>query len=106
MTAITSEPTTAAQIEALRDLTQSEGWRLYRELVLQEISGDFEEHITKALDVADSAVALDRMRQVAAVRKAGLRWLKLPQERLKALTDQVERRDEATHNPGRRPVGL
>lgn len=96
----------AAQIEALKDLVQSKGWLLYRQCVLDEIAGDFENQITKALDNTDSALALDRMRQVAAVRKAGLRWLKLPSERLKTLTEQVERKDDIAHSPGRRPIGL
>lgn len=101
-----SDITTPAQIEAFRDLVQSKGWQMYRELVMQEIASDFEEHITKALDVPDSGVALDRMRQVAAVRKAGLRWLKLPQERLQSLTEQAKRHDETTTRDSRRPVGL
>jgi hypothetical protein len=96
----------AAQIEALRDLVSSQGWKLYREMVIGEISGDFEEHITKALDVPDAAVALDRMRQVAAVRKAGLRWLKLPIERLESLTETVQMHDSIKHQQGRRPLGL
>ena len=95
----------AAQIEALKDLMQHPGWALYRAFVLNEIAGDFEEHITRALDVPDPTVALDRMRQVAAVRKAGLRWLKLPSERLKTLTEQVERKDDIAAK-GRRPIGL
>ena len=99
-----SDLTPAAQIDALRELTQSAGWHLYRELVLQEITGDFEEHITKALDTPDAAVALDRMRQVAAVRKAGMRWLQLPQERLRTLAESARTTEERGY--GRRPVGL
>lgn len=101
------ETPSAAQIEALRDLLQSKGWSLYRECVLQEIAGDFEEHITRALDAQNETLALDRMRQVAAVRKAGLRWLKLPEERLRSLSEQVTRNDDAeVGRVGRRPVGL
>jgi hypothetical protein len=102
-----SELNQAAQIEALKDLISSQGWKLYRDMVVGEISGDFEEHITKALDVPDAAVALDRMRQVAAVRKAGLRWLRLPQERLEALAQSVNHRHDIEDTRiGRRPVGL
>lgn len=96
---------TAATIEALKDLLQHPGWHVYRQLVLDEISGDFEEHITRALDVPDPSVAIDRMRQVAAVRKAGLRWLKLPKERLDALV-AGQRKEEAVVLQGRRPLGL
>lgn len=102
---MTEDLSPTAQIEALKELTQSQGWILYRDLVIQEISGDFEEHITKALDVPDAGVALDRMRQVAAVRKAGLRWLKLPQERMQALVEGKDREAEEVRI-GRRPVGL
>ena len=102
-----SDVTPAAQIDALKDLVSSQGWQLYREMVLGEISGDFEEHITKALDVPDATVALDRMRQVAAVRKAGLRWLKLPHERMEGLVEAVNRtHDNRETRPGRRPDGL
>ena len=100
------DATPTGRADAYRELLQSDGWQLYREDVMQEIAGDFEEQITKALDVPDSILALDRMRQVAAVRKAGIRWLKLPQEKLKTLTEQAERKDEIAHTPGRRPVGL
>lgn len=100
-----SESQATDDIEALTDLMASRGWQLYRELVMNEIAGDFEEHITRALDVPDATVALDRMRQVAAVRKAGLRWLKLPKERL---ADLLRQRQTEAHNasPGRRPMGL
>lgn len=100
--------TPAAQIEALTDLVQSQGWKVFTDLVLSEISGDFEDHITRALDVPDAAVALDRMRQVAAVRKAGLRWLHLPKERLKTLSDKVNQSHELedARLVGRRPYGL
>ena len=95
--------------EALRDLLQSRGWMIYRELVMDEITANFEEHITRALDVQDATVALDRMRQIAAVRKAGLRWLQLPKERLEALAREAD--DAIRHNDrlsiaGRRPVGV
>lgn len=98
--------TPAAQITALKDLLQSEGWQLYRDLIMQEIVGDFEEHITRAMDHENSAIAIERMRQVAAIRKAGLKWLKLPQQRIDALTADVRHRDEVSHNQGRRPAGL
>ena len=94
-----------ADIEALRDLVQSRGWALYREIVMTEIAGDFEEHITKALDVADSTLALDRMRQIAAVRRAGLRWLDLPKRKLADL-QQGQQTELAASGPSRRPMGL
>ena len=97
--------TPAATIEALTDLLQHPGWAIYRGLVMDEIAGDFEEHITRALDVPDPSVAIDRMRQVAAVRKAGLRWLKLPKERLDALTQQ-HKTEHLVAVQGRRPLGL
>lgn len=100
-----STDTPNADIEALNDMIQSRGWLLFKDLVMAEIASDFEEHITRALDVPDQAVALDRMRQVAAVRKAGLRWLKLPTERLKTLSGEQERQT-AAERPGRRPAGL
>mgnify|MGYP001608685268 CR=1 FL=1 len=102
-----SELNQTAQIDALKDLVSSQGWQLYRDMVIGEIAGDFEEHITKALDVPDATVALDRMRQVAAVRKAGLRWLKLPHERIEGLVEAVNRtQDNRDTRPGRRPDGL
>ena len=93
------------QIEALTDLQQSSGWRLFRDLIMAEISGDFEEHITRALDVPDQVVAIDRMRQVAAIRKAGLRWLKLPAERVKTL-EQGEQASQPVRLLSRRPEGV
>ena len=102
-----SETTPTDRIEALRDLVQSQGWKLYREMVLKEIAGDFEEYITKALNIPDATLALDRMRQVAAVRGAGLRWLSLPEQQIKALTEQVEHQDDRKLAAvSRRPVGL
>lgn len=103
-----SDTTTAAQIEAFRDLTTSQGWKLYCEAVMGEIEGKFADEITRALDNGNSDLALDKMRQVAAVRLAGLRWLKLPQERLAQLTDKVDhaRETKDAHLVGRRPVGL
>ena len=95
--------------ESLKDLLQSRGWMLYRDMVMEEITANFEEHITRALDVQDATVALDRMRQIAAVRKAGLRWLQLPKERLEALAreaDEAIRHQERLSVVGRRPVGL
>ena len=104
---MTDDLSPAAQIDALRDLTQSQGWKLYRAMVMDDIAGKFEDDITKALDVPDAAIAIDRMRQVAAVRKAGYRWLTLPEERLRSLTEQVTQRDEVTHmHAVRRPRGL
>lgn len=93
------------RIEALIDLQTHPGWQLYREAVLAEVTSEFEEHITRALDVPDPTVALDRMRQVAAVRKAALRWLKWPAERLATLTQQAETQQRTTTSVSRRPEG-
>ena len=103
-----SDVSTAAQIEALRDLTSSQGWKIYTEMVKREIEVDFADHITRALDSQTSEIALDKMRQVAVVRKAGYRWLKMPEEKLQALTNVVEHAQETkdNHLVGRRPVGL
>lgn len=97
--------TTKADIEALTDLVQSRGFALYRQMVMAEIAGDFEEHITKALDTSDSTLALDRMRQIAAVRKAGIRWLELPKRKLQELQQGVQAA-QAVEGPSRRPMGL
>jgi hypothetical protein len=94
-----------AEIDALSSLIESDGWKKYREMVMTEIAGDFEEHITKALDSPDSILALDRMRQVAAVRKAGLRWLSLPKKRLDMLNQQASTERDVLPM-GRRPQGL
>lgn len=91
------------QIDALRDLQQHPGWQIVRDAIVKEITGDFETHITKALDHPDGAVALDRMRQVAAVRAAGMRWLKLPQETLARLMAQAQADEPQV---SRRPNGL
>lgn len=96
---------TKADIEALHDLVNSRGYALYRQMVMEEIAGDFENQITKALDVTDSALALDRMRQVAAVRKAGLRWLELPRRKLQELQQGLEN-ETTMSGPVRRPMGL
>lgn len=93
------------QIEALQNLQQHPGWHVFKEAVLHEIAGQFEDDITRALDTVDSTIALDRMRQVAAVRKAGLRWLKLPAEKLAQLKQQAQVEAQA-QSPGRRPVGM
>ena len=103
--AVTLQGPADGDLTALRDLVTSRGWQLYRQMVTDEIAGDFEEHITKALDVPDAAMALDRMRQIAAVRKAGLRWLRLPQQRIDALKAK-DRREDALASPSRRPLGL
>lgn len=92
-------------MEALADLVSSRGFALYRELVMAEIAGDFEEHITRALDVSDGTVALDRMRQIAAVRKAGLRWLELPKRKLAELQQGLAT-GAAQDGESRRPMGL
>lgn len=94
------------QIEALTDLQTHPGWQAYRAAVVAEITGDFEEHITRALDVHDPVVAIDRMRQVAAVRKAGLRWLQWPTERLATLKQQAESHQRAQAAVSRRPEGV
>lgn len=96
----------AAQIEALRDLIDSQGWQVYRQMVMAEIQSEFEDNITKALSSADGAIAIDKARQVAAVRLAGLRWLKLPHDKLQALQEQVRHTHEQITRIGRRPVGL
>lgn len=84
-----------ADAEAWTELLQSRGWKLYSQAVTSEIASDFENHITKALNVPDSTIALDQMRQIAAVRKAGLRWLLLPQERANSLKAELEREQQA-----------
>jgi hypothetical protein len=93
------------EIDALKDLLESRGWQVYREMVLSEIASDFEEHITKALDSPDGILAVDRMRQIAAVRKAGIRWLALPKKRHDTLTQQAGQESEKVPI-GRRPHGL
>lgn len=103
----THNPSTTEQIEALRDLIQSSGWKLFLGMVREEIAGTFEDSVTRALSDPDATVALDKARQVAAVRLAGLRWLKLPEERVRMLTEQMEQKDERAHAyVGRRPPGL
>lgn len=92
------------QIDALVDLQQHPGWLMYRDAVMKEIASDFEENITKALNVPDGPIALERMRQVAAVRLAGLRWLKWPSEKLTQVRAQAEgQRPDVT---SRRPEGV
>lgn len=93
----------AADREALTDLLESRGWTLYQNMVMREITGQFENDITRALDHPDQAIALDRMRQVAFARKQGLRWLDLPKTRLNELTKQDR---ETPAIVGRRPTGL
>jgi hypothetical protein len=95
-----------SEYTALQDLVQSAGWKAFHGLVTAEIAGDFEEHITRALDTQDSALALDRMRQVASVRRAGMRWLKLPYERMSVLESLSDESSSATGWAGqiRRPV--
>ena len=99
-------PEQEAEYTAIHDLLGSAGWKIFRDSVLAEIAGDFEEHITRALDTNDSSMALDRMRQVASVRKAGLRWLKLPQERMAILESMAEQPLQGWERQTRRPVGV
>lgn len=102
-----SESSTHEQIDALRELTQSSGWKLFLGMVREEIVGTFEDNITRALSDPETAIAVDKARQIAAVRLAGLRWLKLPEERVRTLTEQMSQQDARTHaQVGRRPVGL
>ena len=103
-----SDTSTASQIEALRDLISSQGWQIYTQMVKQEIETDFADHVTRALDNQTSEIALDKMRQVAVVRKAGYHWLKMPEEKLQALTNTVEHAQDRKVNQavGRRPSGL
>lgn len=100
-----SEPT-PTQIDALKDLVQSQGWKEFSALVMADIEGKFRDDITNALNMPDSSLALDKMRQVAAVRLAGLRWLRLPQERIAGLTDGLQRAEAEHARIGRRPVGV
>lgn len=101
------ETSTQEQIDALRELTQSSGWTLFVSLVREEIVGTFEDTITRALSDPETAIAVDKARQIAAVRLAGLRWLKLPEERVRTLTEQMRQQDARVYaQVGRRPVGL
>lgn len=102
-----SDPSTQEQIDALRELIQSSGWKLFLGMVREEIVGTFEDNVTRALSEPDTALAVDKARQIAAVRLAGLRWLKLPEERVRTLTQQLEQKDERAYaQVGRRPLGL
>lgn len=94
------------EYQSLQDLLQSAGWKVFRDLVMEEIAGDFENDITRALDNPDSMIALDRMRQVAAIRKAGLRWLRLPNERMAMLEANLDKPTAAWEQQTRRPVGV
>ena len=93
------------QLESLVELQQSKGWQLFMAMVQAEVAGTFEANITRALDTADAAVALDKMRQIAAVRLAGLRWIRWPGERLESLKQQLAV-TEAAESPSRRPYGV
>ena len=93
---------TKAEIEALHDLVQSRGWHLFQAAVIEDVDTAFQEHITRALDVPDGVIAMDRARQVAAIRKAALKWLKWPNERMHTLTAEVEKGDHARSPAGRR----
>jgi len=95
-----------SEYRALHDLLDSAGWKLFRDAVMKEIVGDFENDVTRALDNTDAVLALDRMRQVAAIRKAGLRWLKIPHERLSVLESVAEQPVAAWAIHARRPVGV
>lgn len=97
--------TEESRLEALRDLVQSHGWSIFRQMVMDDVTERFEADITKALDVSDNTIALDRMRQVAAVRLAGLKWLAKPKEEIDRLTNHARDSDEANRQ-GRRPRGL
>ena len=101
-----SETQANADLDALKDLTQSRGWQLFRDMVMEDIAGAFESDITKALSMPDSVLAIDKMRQVAAVRMAGLRWLRLPQERAQSLADHAVRQHEMATTSSRRPIGV
>lgn len=94
-----------ADIEALTEFLQSRGFHMFREMVLAEIVGEFENDITKALNVPDAAQAIDRMRQVAYMRKVGLQWLDWPKRKLSEL-QQGQLAVQASEGPSRRPVGL
>lgn len=102
---MTDAPSVKEQIEALVDLQAHPGWLAFRAMLVKEVSDDFEEHITKALNVPDGAMAIERMRQVAAMRDVGLKWLKWPHDRVKQLKEQ-EARAEALASPSRRPLGV
>ena len=95
----------AADLDALRTLLASHGWALFRRMVLVEIEEEFQEHITKALDVPDGTVALDRMRQIAAVRQAGARWLARPAKEVNLL-QQMQRASSPDEPQSRRGAGL
>lgn len=98
-----------ADREALEDLVTSKGWSLFTQMVKGEIHDEFEEHVMRQLSMPDSQIAIERARQVLAVRQAGERWLKLPKLRLEQLSqaanqDQMEKQKQML--PGRRPLGL
>lgn len=104
MTTVELAPT--AQITALRELQQSEGWKLFRDHVTREIEDGYADMVAKALAVENREIAIDRLRQVTAIREAGRRWLQMPQQRIEALTAETGRADEVKTNVGRRPAGL
>jgi hypothetical protein len=91
--------------DALETLLISPGWALFVEMVRAECASQFEQQITRALDHPDTAIAIDRMRQVAAVRQTGLRWVQWPKERISTLIAQEQTATFALQ-PSRRPVGL
>ena len=92
--------------EALQTLQTSPGWQLFQAMIEAEIHAEFEEHITRALDVPEATLSMDRMRQIAAVRRAGQRWLAWPKHRCETLqtlstTRTVNEFDKLTENARR-----
>jgi len=104
---VTDSPT--ADLEALEDLVQSRGFTLFADMVRQEIHEEFQEQVLKQLALPDSQIAIERARQVLAVRQAGERWLKLPRLRIEQLRQAIQQQDRVAQVqmlPGRRPAGL
>lgn len=101
----------AAQIEALKDLVQSPGWALFRDFAKQTWDEEFNRRVMEAIGgkmLSDDQLKLahGRLQQAAAIKEELKTLFKWPVERLRTLTEQVERKDDITTRVGRRPIGL
>jgi len=87
--------------EDLDALVKSPGWHRIKAWATSDMSAHMLAATEQAANVTDDAVALNKLRQVIAAKKAVEMTLNWPEDRLKALT-AVAARDERDQSFSRR----
>ena len=80
--------TVAEEIADLTALVTSPGWRALEQFAGQEFTTKINTHLESAANDTDDLMALQKLRQVMAARRAVERVLQWPHERIAALQHQ------------------